>query len=213
MEVVNKKRIFFIVLLLILVIGSFIFVYKNTYEATTANGQETKIFVFNDVSYDIYNFELFSGESIGKENNTLKYKNIIDNGKITKMINYYPNGNIKAELILKDDEIVFYTSRYENGNLHFMIPLVNKKYNGNIIVYYENGKIALQGNLKDGEIIDYFYIFQRNGMLKYKYNNYEVLKVNEDNLLLEPIKIESEIQESKICLSQLMKIEDYNIKE
>ena len=56
MEVVNKKRIFFIVLLLILVIGSFIFVYKNTYEATTANGQETKIFVFNDVSYDIYNF-------------------------------------------------------------------------------------------------------------------------------------------------------------
>ncbi|WP_419761123.1 toxin-antitoxin system YwqK family antitoxin, partial [Helicobacter pullorum] len=144
---------------------------------------------------------------------TLKYKNIIDNGKITKMINYYPNGNIKAELILKDDEIVFYTSRYENGNLHFMIPLVNKKYNGNIIVYYENGKIALQGNLKDGEIIDYFYIFQRNGMLKYKYNNYEVLKVNEDNLLLEPIKIESEIQEFKICLSQLIKIEDYNIKE
>ena len=80
-------------------------------------------------------------------------------------------------------------------------------------VYYENGKIALQGNLKDGEIIDYFYIFQRNGMLKYKYNNYEVLKVNEDNLLLEPIKIESEIQEFKICLSQLIKIEDYNIKE
>ncbi|EKM9865211.1 hypothetical protein PWA69_001454 [Campylobacter coli] len=208
-----NKKILTLSLLFVFLCGIFYFSYKNIHTATTLNGESTKIITLNNISYDIYNFELFSGESIGKENNTLKYKNIIDNGKITKMINYYPNGNIKAELILKDDEIVFYTSRYENGNLHFMIPLVNKKYNGNIIVYYENGKIALQGNLKDGEIIDYFYIFQRNGMLKYKYNNYEVLKVNEDNLLLEPIKIESEIQEFKICLSQLMKIEDYNIKE
>lgn len=208
-----NKKILTLSLLFVFLCGIFYFSYKNIHTATTLNGESTKIITLNNISYDIYNFELFSGESIGKENNTLKYKNIIDNGKITKMINYYPNGNIKAELILKDDEIVFYTSRYENGNLHFMIPLVNKKYNGNIIVYYENGKIALQGNLKDGEIIDYFYIFQRNGMLKYKYNNYEVLKVNEDNLLLEPIKIESEIQEFKICLNQLMKIEDYNIKE
>lgn len=208
-----NKKILTLSLLFVFLCGIFYFSYKNIHTATTLNGESTKIITLNNISYDIYNFELFSGESIGKENNTLKYKNIINNGKITKMINYYPNGNIKAELILKDDEIVFYTSRYENGNLHFMIPLVNKKYNGNIIVYYENGKIALQGNLKDGEIIDYFYIFQRNGMLKYKYNNYEVLKVNEDNLLLEPIKIESEIQEFKICLSQLMKIEDYNIKE
>lgn len=208
-----NKKILTLSLLFVFLCGIFYFSYKNIHTATTLNGESTKIITLNNISYDIYNFELFSGESIGKENNTLKYKNIINNGKITKMINYYPNGNIKAELILKDDEIVFYTSRYENGNLHFMIPLVNKKYNGNIIVYYENGKIALQGNLKDGEIIDYFYIFQRNGMLKYKYNNYEVLKVNEDNLLLEPIKIESEIQEFKICLSQLIKIEDYNIKE
>ncbi|HEH5010619.1 TPA: hypothetical protein SHD04_001443 [Campylobacter coli] len=208
-----NKKILTLSLLFVFLCGIFYFSYKNIHTATTLNGESTKIITLNNISYDIYNFELFSGESIGKENNTLKYKNIIDNGKITKMINYYPNGNIKAELILKDDEIVFYTSRYENGNLHFMIPLVNKKYNGNIIVYYENGKIALQGNFKDGEIIDYFYIFQRNGMLKYKYNNYEVLKVNEDNLLLEPIKIESEIQEFKICLSKLMKIEDYNIKE
>lgn len=208
-----NKKILTLSLLFLFLCGIFYFSYKNIHTATTLNGESTKIITLNNISYDIYNLGLFSGESIGKENNTLKYKNIIDNGKITKMINYYPNGNIKAELILKDDEIVFYTSRYENGNLHFMIPLVNKKYNGNIIVYYENGKIALQGNLKDGEIIDYFYIFQRNGMLKYKYNNYEVLKVNEDNLLLEPIKIESEIQEFKICLSQLMKIEDYNIKE
>ena len=208
-----NKKILTLSLLFVFLCGIFYFSYKNIHTATTLNGESTKIITLNNISYDIYNFELFSGESIGKENNTLKYKNIIDNGKITKMINYYPNGNIKAELILKDDEIVFYTSRYENGNLHFMIPLVNKKYNGNIIVYYENGKIALQGNFKDGEIIDYFYIFQRNGILKYKYNNYEVLKVNEDNLLLEPIKIESEIQEFKICLSKLMKIEDYNIKE
>ena len=208
-----NKKILTLSLLFVFLCGIFYFSYKNIHTATTLNGESTKIITLNNISYDIYNLGLFSGESIGKENNTLKYKNIIDNGKITKMINYYPNGNIKAELILKDDEIVFYTSRYENGNLHFMIPLVNKKYNGNIIVYYENGKIALQGNLKDGEIIDYFYIFQRNGMFKYKYNNYEVLKVNEDNLLLEPIKIESEIQEFKICLSQLMKIEDYNIKE
>lgn len=208
-----NKKILTLSLLFVFLCGIFYFSYKNIHTATTLNGESTKIITLNNISYDIYNLGLFSGESIGKENNTLKYKNIINNGKITKMINYYPNGNIKAELILKDDEIVFYTSRYENGNLHFMIPLVNKKYNGNIIVYYENGKIALQGNLKDGEIIDYFYIFQRNGMLKYKYNNYEVLKVNEDNLLLEPIKIESEIQEFKICLSQLMKIEDYNIKE
>ena len=189
-----NKKILTLSLLFVFLCGIFYFSYKNIHTATTLNGESTKIITLNNISYDIYNLGLFSGESIGKENNTLKYKNIIDNGKITKMINYYPNGNIKAELILKDDEIVFYTSRYENGNLHFMIPLVNKKYNGNIIVYYENGKIALQGNLKDGEIIDYFYIFQRNGMLKYKYNNYEVLKVNEDNLLLEPIKIESEIQ-------------------
>ncbi|OCR07012.1 toxin-antitoxin system YwqK family antitoxin [Helicobacter pullorum] len=208
-----NKKILTLSLLFVFLCGIFYFSYKNIHTATTLNGELTKIITLNNISYDIYNLGLFSGESIGKENNTLKYKNIINNGKITKMINYYPNGNIKAELILKDDEIVFYTSRYENGNLHFMIPLVNKKYNGNIIVYYENGKIALQGNLKDGEIIDYFYIFQRNGMLKYKYNNYEVLKVNEDNLLLEPIKIESEIQEFKICLSQLIKIEDYNIKE
>lgn len=208
-----NKKILTLSLLFVFLCGIFYFSYKNIHTATTLNGELTKIITLNNISYDIYNLGLFSGESIGKENNTLKYKNIINNGKITKMINYYPNGNIKAELILKDDEIVFYTSRYENGNLHFMIPLVNKKYNGNIIVYYENGKIALQGNFKDGEIIDYFYIFQRNGMLKYKYNNYEVLKVNEDNLLLEPIKIESEIQEFKICLSQLMKIEDYNIKE
>ena len=208
-----NKKILTLSLLFVFLCGIFYFSYKNIHTATTLNGESTKIITLNNISYDIYNLGLFSGESIGKENNTLKYKNIINNGKITKMINYYPNGNIKAELILKDDEIVFYTSRYENGNLHFMIPLVNKKYNGNIIVYYENGKIALQGNLKDGEIIDYFYIFQRNGMLKYKYNNYEVLKVNEDNLLLEPIKIESEIQEFKICLSQLIKIEDYNIKE
>ena len=207
-----NKKILTLSLLFLFLCGIFYFSYKNIHTATTLNGESTKIITLNNISYDIYNLGLFSGESIGKENNTLKYKNIIDNGKITKMINYYPNGNIKAELILKDDEIVFYTSRYENGNLHFMIPLVNKKYNGNIIVYYENGKIALQGNFKDGEIIDYFYIFQRNGMLKYKYNNYEVLKVNEDNLLLEPIKIESEIQEFKICLSKL-KIEDYNIKE
>ncbi|EGD0126469.1 hypothetical protein GLN21_05285 [Campylobacter coli] len=208
-----NKKILTLSLLFVFLCGIFYFSYKNIHTATTLNGELTKIITLNNISYDIYNLGLFSGESIGKENNTLKYKNIINNGKITKMINYYPNGNIKAELILKDDEIVFYTSRYENGNLHFMIPLVNKKYNGNIIVYYENGKIALQGNFKDGEIIDYFYIFQRNGMLKYKYNNYEVLKVNEDNLLLEPIKIESEIQEFKICLSQLIKIEDYNIKE
>ncbi|EAI7507842.1 hypothetical protein CNT09_09475 [Campylobacter coli] len=208
-----NKKILTLSLLFVFLCGIFYFSYKNIHTATTLNGELTKIITLNNISYDIYNLGLFSGESIGKENNTLKYKNIINNGKITKMINYYPNGNIKAELILKDDEIVFYTSRYENGNLHFMIPLVNKKYNGNIIVYYENGKIALQGNFKDGEIIDYFYIFQRNGMLKYKYNNYEVLKVNEDNLLLEPIKIESEIQEFKICLSKLMKIEDYNIKE
>lgn len=208
-----NKKILTLSLLFVFLCGIFYFSYKNIHTATTLNGESTKIITLNNISYDIYNLGLFSGESIGKENNTLKYKNIINNGKITKMINYYPNGNIKAELILKDDEIVFYTSRYENGNLHFMIPLVNKKYNGNIIVYYENGKIALQGNLKDGEIIDYFYIFQRNGMLKYKYNNYEVLKANEDNLLLEPIKIESEIQEFKICLSKLMKIEDYNIKE
>lgn len=208
-----NKKILTLSLLFVFLCGIFYFSYKNIHTATTLNGESTKIITLNNISYDIYNLGLFSGESIGKENNTLKYKNIINNGKITKMINYYPNGNIKAELILKDDEIVFYTSRYENGNLHFMIPLVNKKYNGNIIVYYENGKIALQGNFKDGEIIDYFYIFQRNGMLKYKYNNYEVLKVNEDNLLLEPIKIESEIQEFKICLSKLMKIEDYNIKE
>ncbi|KPH54699.1 toxin-antitoxin system YwqK family antitoxin [Helicobacter pullorum] len=208
-----NKKIFTLSLLFVFLCGIFYFSYKNIHTATTLNGESTKIITLNNISYDIYNLGLFSGESIGKENNTLKYKNIINNGKITKMINYYPNGNIKAELILKDDEIVFYTSRYENGNLHFMIPLVNKKYNGNIIVYYENGKIALQGNFKDGEIIDYFYIFQRNGMLKYKYNNYEVLKVNEDNLLLEPIKIESDIQKFKICLSKLMKIEDYNIKE
>ncbi len=164
----NKRKISLIILLFFILCGLFYFIYKNIHSATTSNGEITKIITFNNISYDIYNFELFSGELIGKKNGIAKYKNIINNGKITKVINYYPNGNIKAELIIENGDIISYVSRYENGNLHFIANLKNGEIEGESYIFYENGNKRLQGFFKEGNPVGNFFIFAKNGILRYE---------------------------------------------
>lgn len=168
----NKKKILFIILLLVLLIGGFIFVYKNTYEATTANGQETKIFVFNDVSYDIYNLGLFSGEFInvydnGNKKMILKIRKGKLNGTITE---YYSNGIIKFIGDYYNNQMAngcasFY---YQNGNLSHYFCYKNGKQDGSQMILYENGNMKVQAEMKQGRLMGTELIFRENGTLLYE---------------------------------------------
>lgn len=68
-------------------------------------------------------------------------------------IEYYPNGDIRAEIPWKNDELngvqkVYYT----NGQLAAEIPYTKDSVNGIVKVYYDTGVLAFEGFVLRGSI-------------------------------------------------------------
>jgi len=74
----------------------------------------------------------------------------LDNGK---KYEYYDNGKIKAEFILKNGEISGILKVYhENGNLQRTGSYTNGKENGSFVEYDELGKISAKYTMEHGEV-------------------------------------------------------------
>lgn len=167
-----NKKILTLSLLFVFLCGIFYFSYKNIHTATTLNGESTKIITLNNISYDIYNFELFSGEFInvydnGNKKMILKIRKGKLNGTITE---YYSNGIIKFIGDYYNNQIAngcasFY---YQNGNLSHYFCYKNGKQDGSQVILYENGNMKVQAEMKQGRLMGTELIFRENGTLLYE---------------------------------------------
>ena len=181
-----NKKILTLSLLFVFLCGIFYFSYKNIHTATTLNGESTKIITLNNISYDIYNFELFSGEFINVYDNGNK-KMILQirkgklNGTITE---YYSNGIIKFIGDYYNNQIAngcasFY---YQNGNLSHYFCYKNGKQDGSQVILYENGNMKVQAEMKQGRLMGTELIFRENGTLLYEIdNNYAIAREFDEN--------------------------------
>ncbi|TLD83667.1 hypothetical protein LS69_010060, partial [Helicobacter sp. MIT 05-5294] len=123
--------------LLFIIVFSF-YVYKNTHNAITLNGEQTKAFIFNGIAYDIYQLRPFEGTMSSVRKN-ITYKVNVHNGKVNgKIIGYYSNGNLKSIQVSEKGNgcSLFY---YENGNLEAKYCLKNGQFDGIQEMFYENG--------------------------------------------------------------------------
>ena len=167
-----NKKILTLSLLFVFLCGIFYFSYKNIHTATTLNGESTKIITLNNISYDIYNFELFSGEFInvydnGNKKMILKIRKGKLNGTITE---YYSNGIIKFIGDYYNNQMAngcasFY---YQNGNLSHYFCYKNGKQDGSQMILYENGNMKVQAEMKQGRLMGTELIFRENGTLLYE---------------------------------------------
>ena len=181
-----NKKILTLSLLFVFLCGIFYFSYKNIHTATTLNGESTKIITLNNISYDIYNFELFSGEFInvydnGNKKMILKIRKGKLNGTITE---YYSNGIIKFIGDYYNNQIAngcasFY---YQNGNLSHYFCYKNGKQDGSQVILYENGNMKVQAEMKQGRLMGTELIFRENGTLLYEIdNNYAIAREFDEN--------------------------------
>ena len=181
-----NKKILTLSLLFDFLCGIFYFSYKNIHTATTLNGESTKIITLNNISYDIYNFELFSGEFInvydnGNKKMILKIRKGKLNGTITE---YYSNGIIKFIGDYYNNQIAngcasFY---YQNGNLSHYFCYKNGKQDGSQVILYENGNMKVQAEMKQGRLMGTELIFRENGTLLYEIdNNYAIAREFDEN--------------------------------
>ena len=181
-----NKKILTLSLLFVFLCGIFYFSYKNIHTATTLNGESTKIITLNNISYDIYNFELFSGEFInvydnGNKKMILKIRKGKLNGTITE---YYSNGIIKFIGDYYNNQIAngcasFY---YQNGNFSHYFCYKNGKQDGSQVILYENGNMKVQAEMKQGRLMGTELIFRENGTLLYEIdNNYAIAREFDEN--------------------------------
>ncbi|ECQ5494682.1 hypothetical protein H7W66_001547 [Campylobacter coli] len=181
-----NKKILTLSLLFVFLCGIFYFSYKNIHTATTLNGESTKIITLNNISYDIYNFELFSGEFInvydnGNKKMILKIRKGKLNGTITE---YYSNGIIKFIGDYYNNQMAngcasFY---YQNGNLSHYFCYKNGKQDGSQVILYENGNMKVQAEMKQGRLMGTELIFRENGTLLYEIdNNYAIAREFDEN--------------------------------
>ena len=181
-----NKKILTLSLLFVFLCGIFYFSYKNIHTATTLNGESTKIITLNNISYDIYNFELFSGEFInvydnGNKKMILKIRKGKLNGTITE---YYSNGIIKFIGDYYNNQMAngcasFY---YQNGNLSHYFCYKNGKQDGSQMILYENGNMKVQAEMKQGRLMGTELIFRENGTLLYEIdNNYAIAREFDEN--------------------------------
>ena len=181
-----NKKILTLSLLFLFLCGIFYFSYKNIHTATTLNGESTKIITLNNISYDIYNFELFSGEFInvydnGNKKMILKIRKGKLNGTITE---YYSNGIIKFIGDYYNNQMAngcasFY---YQNGNLSHYFCYKNGKQDGSQVILYENGNMKVQAEMKQGRLMGTELIFRENGTLLYEIdNNYAIAREFDEN--------------------------------
>lgn len=167
-----NKKILTLSLLFVFLCGIFYFSYKNIHTATTLNGESTKIITLNNISYDIYNLGLFSGEFInvydnGNKKMILKIRKGKLNGTITE---YYSNGIIKFIGDYYNNQMAngcasFY---YQNGNLSHYFCYKNGKQDGSQMILYENGNMKVQAEMKQGRLMGTELIFRENGTLLYE---------------------------------------------
>lgn len=185
-----NKKILTLSLLFVFLCGIFYFSYKNIHTATTLNGESTKIITLNNISYDIYNFELFSGEFInvydnGNKKMILKIRKGKLNGTITE---YYSNGIIKFIGDYYNNQMAngcasFY---YQNGNLSHYFCYKNGKQDGSQMILYENGNMKVQAEMKQGRLMGTELIFRENGTLLYEIdtNNAIIKEFDEKGILI-----------------------------
>ena len=181
-----NKKILTLSLLFVFLCGIFYFSYKNIHTATTLNGESTKIITLNNISYDIYNLGLFSGEFInvydnGNKKMILKIRKGKLNGTITE---YYSNGIIKFIGDYYNNQMAngcasFY---YQNGNLSHYFCYKNGKQDGSQMILYENGNMKVQAEMKQGRLMGTELIFRENGTLLYEIdNNYAIAREFDEN--------------------------------
>ena len=181
-----NKKILTLSLLFVFLCGIFYFSYKNIHTATTLNGESTKIITLNNISYDIYNLGLFSGEFInvydnGNKKMILKIRKGKLNGTITE---YYSNGIIKFIGDYYNNQMAngcasFY---YQNGNLSHYFCYKNGKQDGSQVILYENGNMKVQAEMKQGRLMGTELIFRENGTLLYEIdNNYAIAREFDEN--------------------------------
>ncbi len=97
----NKKVMGFKVAILILCLSFLLIVcfylYNNIHDGIATNGEHTKTFIFNGITYDIYKLKLFNGKFTNKYNNgNIKRSFEVRNGKLNGAIaEYYKNGSVK----------------------------------------------------------------------------------------------------------------------
>lgn len=114
--------------------------YTNNSYILKVSNQKREDDDYTERSTTAYNFSLIKKAGIYD----------LDNGK---KIEYYDNGKIKAEYILKNGEIdgilkVF----HENGNLQKTGSYLNGKENGDFVEYDELGKISAKYTMVNGEV-------------------------------------------------------------
>ena len=77
---------------------------------------------------------------------------------------YYPNGNIKAKVAMKDGkkngEWIGY---YPNGNIAGKGNFKNDKEHGKFLQYHQNGKLGAEMNFKDGQPHGVHIMYDNNG--------------------------------------------------
>ena len=72
--------------------------------------------------------------------------------KIENYIEYYPNGEIKEDGILKDGEKHgFWTEWFDNGNKKRIESYKDGKCDGSYIGWYKNGQKRYEGTYQDGK--------------------------------------------------------------
>jgi antitoxin component YwqK of YwqJK toxin-antitoxin module len=131
-----------------------------------------------------------SAKQMDRKNGIWYYNNEIYTGKF---IDYYYNGEIQGEGMMKDGKLEglrkmyfqngnvaverYYTNAvsnglekeyYEDGTLKQKGELINQKENGIWEIYFPNGKLKYQSNNKNGEAIDFMTKYYSNGKVKEK---------------------------------------------
>lgn len=105
------------------------------------------------------------------ENETLEKMTLVELDTLTKIsigkeFTYYPNGKLKTESDVKNDNYFGITiTYYENGNKKEWLQLKNNKLDGKYIEYYETGEKKQEIKAKDKYLTDNIYFFDKKGRI------------------------------------------------
>ncbi|MCX2683901.1 hypothetical protein OQH60_08520, partial [Campylobacter sp. MIT 21-1685] len=176
-KVITFLKVFLAALSFLFFIGFGFSIYKNTYNGINLQGQETKIFQYNDIAYDLSQWKLFNGVMFARfkdEKKNIQYEINIRDGKLNgEITTYYPNGNLKSvgsyKENTKDDGCALYY--YENGNVEAKFCFKNGQQHGIQEMFYKNGNKKSQSYYREGQALGDQFFFRENGTLLYKVDN------------------------------------------
>lgn len=139
-----------------------------TRKTTFKNGKRDGLDIQYNDEKEYYIITYQNGVPVGYTYKGEDGKEIKDESKKLSMIKlYYPNGNVEAELPLKngliDGEAKYY---YSTGSLREVVPLKNDERHGTAKEYFKNGKLYMQSVYVNGERTGPYKSYFASGILQ-----------------------------------------------